>query len=145
VKVHYTGRLDDGRVFDSSIERDPFEVQLGAQKVIPGWEEGLLGMCVGEKRTIRIPPSKGYGVEGIPSHIPGNAHLTFDLELIELNKVGEQLFGARHWKAEIGFLVIVGGFIALVVYVLRTKPEFNTKKPKRPDLPKKREKRRGVK
>ncbi len=83
VEVHYTGMLADGTVFDSSIPRGaPFTLTLGAGQVIRGWEEGLLGMKVGEKRRLVIPPELAYGKEGFPGAIPPNATLTFDVELM---------------------------------------------------------------
>jgi len=61
VKVHYTGRLDDGRVFDSSKQRDPLELTLGDGRVIPGFEEAIAAMQPGEERTVRIPADRAYG------------------------------------------------------------------------------------
>ena len=61
VKVHYTGKLEDGTVFDSSEGRDPLEVKLGTNAIIPGFEKGLMGMEVGDKKTITIPSEEGYG------------------------------------------------------------------------------------
>ena len=61
VKVHYTGMLGDGTVFDTSTDREPLEVTLGAGTVIPGFEQGLLGMKVGDSKTITIPVDSGYG------------------------------------------------------------------------------------
>ncbi|MBC7893224.1 MAG: peptidylprolyl isomerase [Sphingobacteriaceae bacterium] len=61
VQVHYTGRLEDGSVFDSSDGRDPLEFQLGSGMVIPGFDQGLTGMTVGEKKTIHIPADEAYG------------------------------------------------------------------------------------
>lgn len=61
VKIHYTGTLDDGTVFDSSEGREPLEFTLGSGQVIPGFEEGVTGMNVGEKKSINIPPEKAYG------------------------------------------------------------------------------------
>ena len=61
VKVHYTGKLDDGTVFDSSIERDPLEFTLGMQSVIAGFEQGVVGLGVGERKTISVEPEDGYG------------------------------------------------------------------------------------
>ncbi len=85
IDVHYTGMLTDGTKFDSSVDRgQPFEFQLGAHMVIEGWEEGLLGMKVGEKRTLTIPASMGYGPNGYPPVIPGNATLVFETELIAI-------------------------------------------------------------
>ncbi|KAL6846821.1 hypothetical protein ACP4OV_024269 [Aristida adscensionis] len=86
VKVHYHGKLTDGTVFDSSYERgDPIEFELGTGQVIKGWDQGLLGMCVGEKRKLKIPSKLGYGPQGSPPTIPGGATLIFDTELVAVN------------------------------------------------------------
>ncbi len=61
VKVHYTGRLEDGTVFDSSLNREPLQFTIGAGELIPGFEESVIGMEVGEKKTVTIPPEKAYG------------------------------------------------------------------------------------
>lgn len=61
VKVHYTGRLSDGTVFDSSLSREPLEFTIGQKMVIPGFEEGVIGMTVGETRTVRIASQNAYG------------------------------------------------------------------------------------
>ena len=83
VDVHYTGRLESGEVFDSSIERgEPFRFTLGAGQVIPGWDMGILGMKVGGKRILSIPPELAYGKRGAGNVIPPNASLTFEVELI---------------------------------------------------------------
>ncbi|XP_065873112.1 peptidyl-prolyl cis-trans isomerase FKBP15-1 [Euphorbia lathyris] len=86
IKVHYRGKLTDGTVFDSSFERgDPIEFELGTGQVIKGWDQGLLGMCVGEKRKLKIPAKLGYGEQGSPPKIPGGATLIFDTELVAVN------------------------------------------------------------
>ncbi|KAF0915648.1 hypothetical protein E2562_037708 [Oryza meyeriana var. granulata] len=86
VKVHYRGKLTDGTVFDSSYERgDPIEFELGSGQVIKGWDQGLLGMCIGEKRKLKIPSKLGYGAQGSPPTIPGGATLIFDTELVAVN------------------------------------------------------------
>ncbi|XP_078441410.1 FK506-binding protein 15 kD-1 [Wolffia australiana] len=86
VKVHYRGKLTDGTVFDSSFERgDPIEFELGNGQVIKGWDQGLLGMCIGEKRKLKIPSKLGYGAQGSPPKIPGGATLIFETELVGVN------------------------------------------------------------
>lgn len=88
LKMHYTGTLKStGEKFDSSLDRgDPFEFTLGAGQVIKGWDQGLNGMCVGEKRKLTIPPSLGYGDAGAGGKIPGGATLVFEVECIGINE-----------------------------------------------------------
>lgn len=87
VVVHYTGWLEDGSVFDSSIQRgQPFAFVLGEGKVIEGWELGLETMKVGGKRQLVIPPELGYGEQGAGNIIPPNATLTFEVELVEIQE-----------------------------------------------------------
>ncbi|XP_011622060.1 peptidyl-prolyl cis-trans isomerase FKBP15-1 isoform X2 [Amborella trichopoda] len=89
VKVHYRGTLTDGTVFDSSYERaDPIDFELGAGQVIKGWDQGILGMCVGEKRKLKIPSKLGYGSQGSPPKIPGGATLIFETKLVSVNGKG---------------------------------------------------------
>ena len=81
VSVNYKGELDNGKEFDSSYGRGPFEFSLGAGMVIKGWDEGVAGMKVGGKRKLVIPPELGYGSRGI-GPIPPNSVLTFEVELL---------------------------------------------------------------
>ncbi len=87
--VDYTGKLTNGKVFDSSkgTGREPFKLVLGAGQVIKGWEDGLKGMKVGGKRILTIPPALGYGAQGAPPDIPGGATLKFEVELRAIEKV----------------------------------------------------------
>jgi FKBP-type peptidyl-prolyl cis-trans isomerase FkpA len=83
VKVHYTGTLMGGKKFDSSRDRpEPFAFTLGKGEVIKGWDQGVVGMKVGGKRKLTIPSDLGYGPNGSPPKIPGNAGLKFDVELV---------------------------------------------------------------
>ncbi|XP_069111705.1 FK506-binding protein 2-like [Argopecten irradians] len=82
LSMHYTGYLTDGTKFDSSHDHgQPFQFQMGIGQVIKGWEEGLMDMCVGEKRRLTIPPHLGYGDQGAGDKIPAKATLVFDVEL----------------------------------------------------------------
>ena len=83
VNVHYTGWLENGTKFDSSLDRrSPFSFHLGGGQVIRGWDEGVAGMRVGGKRKLTIPPDLGYGARGYPPVIPPNSTLVFEVELL---------------------------------------------------------------
>jgi peptidylprolyl isomerase len=87
VKVHYTGTLENGTKFDSSVDRgQPFTFPIGVGQVIPGWDEGVMSMKVGGKRKLTIPPDLGYGAAGAGGVIPPNATLLFDVELLDVEK-----------------------------------------------------------
>lgn len=84
VQVHYLGKFIDGKKFDSSYDRhEPLAVTVGRRGLIPGFTQGLIGMKVGEKRTVTIPPDLGYGAQKV-GPIPANSTLVFDLELVKI-------------------------------------------------------------
>jgi len=86
VDIHYIGYLESGQQFDSSYDRQqPVRFLLGARQVIRGWEEGVLGMCVTEKRRLFVPPELGYGDQGYGS-VPAGAKVYFDIELVDVTE-----------------------------------------------------------
>ena len=90
LNMDYTGKLEDGSVFDSSEKQgQPIQFNLGVGAVIQGWDEGIPGMKVGGERTLTIPPELGYGESGYPPVIPPNATLIFDVKLVSIEKSGK--------------------------------------------------------
>lgn len=90
VTVNYTGTLENGTKFDSSVDPafghvEPFEFTLGEGRVIQGWEQGVFGMKIGEKRKLTIPPDLGYGEAGAGAIIPPNSTLIFEIDLLKIN------------------------------------------------------------
>ena len=86
VVVNYTGKLEDGSIFDSSLNpgREPFTFTLGVGSVIKGWDIGVKGMKVGGRRRLTVPPELGYGDKGAGSVIPPGATLIFEVDLLEV-------------------------------------------------------------
>jgi len=98
VRVHYTGRLTDGTQFDSSEGRDPLEFTVGAGQMIKGFDSGVLGMSVGEKKTLQIPPHEAYGerddeaiIEFPSSNIPEDMKLESGMQLTLRNQFGQPI------------------------------------------------------
>lgn len=90
VHMHYTGTLEDGTVFDSSVDRGQyFTFTLGTGQVIKGWDQGLLGMCEGEKRRLVIPPHLAYGKRAMGDKIPADSTLIFEVELFKIERKTE--------------------------------------------------------
>lgn len=86
VTVHYTGTLENGTKFDSSVDRgQPYPFRIGTGSVIKGWDEGVMTMKVGGKRRLIIPAKLGYGAAGRPPDIPPNATLIFEVQLLSVN------------------------------------------------------------
>uniref|UniRef100_A0A8C5S7R8 peptidylprolyl isomerase n=1 Tax=Laticauda laticaudata TaxID=8630 RepID=A0A8C5S7R8_LATLA len=130
VAIHYTGILEDGRIIDTSVSRDPLQVELGKRQVIPGLEQGLLNMCVGEKRRVIIPPHLAYGKRGSPPAIPADAILQFEVELIQLSR-------ANYWQKlsndilpllSIGLVPALLGLIGYYLYKKAQMPRISKKK-----------------
>lgn len=87
ITVHYVGTLTNGIQFDSSVDRgQPFQVVIGVGQVIQGWDRGIIGMQVGEKRKLFIPADLAYGAQGAGNAIPPNSALIFEVELISIDK-----------------------------------------------------------
>lgn len=82
--MRYIGKLTTGKVFDSNTKGKPFTFKLGRGEVIKAWEEGVVGMKIGEERRLTAPPSLAYGASGAPPDIPKNATLVFDIKLVDL-------------------------------------------------------------
>lgn len=94
--VHYTGKLEDGTKFDSSVDRgQPFGFKVGVGMVIKGWDEGVVGLKIGEKKTLTVTADKAYGESGVPDGkggyvIPPNATLIFDIEVVDIERSIQQ-------------------------------------------------------
>ncbi|KAJ5094579.1 FK506-binding protein 2 [Penicillium angulare] len=87
ISMHYKGTLDNGKKFDASYDRNsPLNFKLGSGRVIKGWDQGLVDMCIGEKRTLTIPPELGYGDRSV-GPIPAGSTLIFETELVAIEGV----------------------------------------------------------
>jgi FKBP-type peptidyl-prolyl cis-trans isomerase len=87
VTINYEGKLENGQVFDSSYTRgQPFVTQIGVGRVIPGWDQGIIGLKVGGKRHLVIPSNLAYGKNGVPGAIPPDSTLIFDVELVAVSQ-----------------------------------------------------------
>lgn len=85
ITAHYKGYLEDGTVFDSSLDRGkPFQCVIGTGRVIKGWDQGMMGMKVGGKRKLLVPAHLAYGDRSVGAHIKPNSNLTFEIELLEV-------------------------------------------------------------
>ena len=85
ISIHYTGTLEDGTKFDSSVDRkEPLTAQIGVGQLIQGWDQCVPGMKVGGKRKLIIPSDLAYGEMGVPGVIPGGATLVFEMELVDI-------------------------------------------------------------
>ncbi|EGG15080.1 FKBP-type peptidylprolyl cis-trans isomerase [Cavenderia fasciculata] len=132
VSVLYVGKLEDGTVFDASEKHDnkPFTFVVGEGKVIPGWENGVMGMCLNEKREFLVPYQLAYGEAGIQNVIPEKANLVFTVDVVEIEKLSEipLLYKLIPTRETIGALIIVIGFVYIGKYVLSAYPSPVDKK-----------------
>ncbi|KAG8452367.1 hypothetical protein GDO86_004244 [Hymenochirus boettgeri] len=121
--IETLGRLDDGHIIDSSLSRDPLVVEIGKKQVIPGLEKSLIGMCVGEKRKVVIPPHLAYGKKGFPPTIPGDSVLQFETEVMALFKLAPW---QNLWNRVFSMLCIclVPTLLGLIGYHLYSKSKF---------------------
>ena len=105
IAAHYTGWLEDGTKFDSSLDRgEPLEFVCGVGMVIKGWDMGVVGMREGQKRRLTIPAHLGYGAYGVPGCIPPNATLIFEVELVKVYKHRIEAASAVMKKARVSGL-----------------------------------------
>ncbi|CAL1535726.1 unnamed protein product [Lymnaea stagnalis] len=119
--VHYTGYLDNGKVFDTSEqgEKNPISFKLGSGQVIPGWEQGMQGMCQGERRRLVVPPSLAYGSAGFPPVIPPDATLMFQVHLVQLvKKTGLSMLTNPEEYFQLLKLLAAPAFVGYVCYYL---------------------------
>uniref|UniRef100_A0A8B9TFF2 peptidylprolyl isomerase n=1 Tax=Anas platyrhynchos TaxID=8839 RepID=A0A8B9TFF2_ANAPL len=131
VPVWPQGSLEDGRIIDTSLSRDPLQVELGKRQVIPGLEQSLLDMCVGEKRRATIPPHLAYGKRGAVAPLPaGDAVLRFEVELVALSR-------ASYWQKVVnevlpllclGLVPALLGLIGYHLYRKASSPKLSKKK-----------------
>ncbi|XP_015279166.1 PREDICTED: peptidyl-prolyl cis-trans isomerase FKBP11 [Gekko japonicus] len=130
IQIHYTGSLEDGHIIDSSLARDPLQVELGKRQVIPGLEQSLLDMCVGEKRKVIIPPHLAYGKRGSPPAIPADAVLQFEVELVGLSRAsyGQKLLNDVLPLLCIGLVPALLGLIGYYLYQKARMPPISKKK-----------------
>ncbi|XP_019411935.1 PREDICTED: peptidyl-prolyl cis-trans isomerase FKBP11, partial [Crocodylus porosus] len=130
LRIHYTGSLEDGRVVDTSLARDPLQLELGKRQVIPGLEQGLLDMCVGEKRRVIIPPHLAYGKRGSPPAIPADAVLQFEVELLGLSRAGywQRLVSDLVPPLCVGLVPLLLGLVGFHLYRKASSPRISKKK-----------------
>ena len=118
VHVNYIGTLENGSEFDNSIKRkEPFIFQIGLKQVIPGWEMGIIGMKIGGKRTIKIPPELAYGSNGVGDLIPPNSTLIFQIEIINAFEPGYKLISSSELS--------IKNKEDLIIIDIRSKKEIN--------------------
>ncbi|GAB1609776.1 FK506-binding protein 2-like [Argonauta hians] len=132
VFVHYTGYLETGEIFDSSIKqnKNPVEFILGEAMVIPGWEQGVKGMCVGEKRKLLIPPHLAYGKSGRPPVIPPDATLRFETLLVKVIKSKPKTPEVEKRFFQLLQFFTIPALVVYVVYSLYKKYQSETEKMK---------------
>ncbi|CAD5116099.1 DgyrCDS5025 [Dimorphilus gyrociliatus] len=134
VSIHYTGKLKNGKLFDSSKERgEPLTFEIGARNVIPGMERGIIGMCIGATRVLTIPPHLAYGPNGHPPVIPPDSTLIFEVTLErkqQKNVVDKFMVSVFQFLKLISFPVF-GVYIVYIVYKKYKREDEQRKESKR--------------
>ncbi|RVE73247.1 hypothetical protein OJAV_G00048650 [Oryzias javanicus] len=132
LQIHYTGRLMDGKVIDTSLSRDPLVVELGKRTVIPGLEQSLVGVCEGQKIKATIPPHLAYGKKGYPPTIPGDAALEFEVEVISLSQQTplQKMINDVFPLVCLALVPTLLGLVGLYLYKKSSAQKPNKKKPK---------------
>ncbi|CAL8339101.1 unnamed protein product [Merluccius merluccius] len=132
LQIHYTGKLMDGKVIDSSLSRDPLFVELGKKTVIPGLEQSLIGVCEGQKIKATIPSHLAYGKRGYPPTIPGDAALEFEVEVVSLTQQTpwQKMVNDVLPLVCLALVPTLLGLVGLYLYKKANAPSQNKKKPK---------------
>mmetsp|Transcript_15126 Transcript_15126/g.25908 ORF Transcript_15126/g.25908 Transcript_15126/m.25908 type:complete len:203 (+) Transcript_15126:73-681(+) len=130
VTVHYVGRLQDGKIFDSTMESGPFSFVIGKGQVIKGWDEGLMSMRVGGHRRMWIPSHLAYGKDGAGTVIPPDSDLTFEVELVDVQTPKKEptnifMFGSA------AFVAVAIVFLAFRAFTATPEPVAPKKSKKR--------------
>ncbi|XP_076012769.1 peptidyl-prolyl cis-trans isomerase FKBP11 [Genypterus blacodes] len=132
LQIHYTGKLMDGKVIDSSLSREPLAVELGKRTVIAGLEQSLVGVCEGQKIKATIPAHLAYGKKGYPPTIPSDATLEFEVEVMSLTQQTQwqKMVNDVFPMVCLGLVPTLLALVGLYLYKKASSQKMNKKKPK---------------